>query len=43
MTISDYHKVWIDSLTDGMDHYITMEFLIGSSDYVKDDMWLGRS
>jgi len=34
---------WIEEAIDGMDHYLTIEFMVGGYDYVRDDMWLGGS
>ncbi len=34
---------FIEPYIDGMNHYLTIEFLLGGYDYVRDDMWIGRS
>jgi hypothetical protein len=34
---------WLEEEINGMDHYLTIEFLVGGYDYVRDDMWIGRS
>lgn len=33
----------VKDMIDGMNHWLTIEFMIGGYDYVRDDMWVGRS
>lgn len=43
--MTDVH--WMDQkyadMLEGLEHYMTIEFMIGGYDYVRDDMWIGRS